>query len=799
MICVLFQRRGLTDWSELTFLGLCIGLQETFLRLHVLRRLRTPMLVLYSLLPLALVLYHGVEIKGYAGDFVKIVLYTPLPLVLVSVQIMVLYVRESSRLVSVVLVLALFSTVIGVRRPLDDTVWPWLAAIGAAGSAFLMLQYPGMLYHGVYVSRRRGSLPPAGRPGGILRGAFFSVLPLFISSVLLASLFLYFALPRIEPTQEDQRGGGGGNTLQTPEGGPSGTGIPPSGSRGTNNNQPGTGSPASVSGLSSGVDLGDFGEIKRTQTPALDLTLLEPADDFVEQVYLRAFTYATFDGTRWTPLASTPSTSMEVQDGEHRLLPGSPRPRGSAWQQRRFHVVLREAGIGAGGQLPVPTEPTAIHQFSGVLYYDTASNTVRAPAIGPGNYYEVSASQLIASQDQLKNTLAGRGPAASPHPEYLRLPADLKAEIQRRFGFYRRFADMIKVVRPEERSRGNGVYAAASDIVNMFREATLEGTDTPAWSYSLDFRPEPGPDAIARFLDTNTNQSERFGHCEYFASAMCVLLRCYGVPARVAAGFRATQPTAEGVFEVKASSAHAWVEVYFNELGWLAFDPTPPEAGAGAVGIQPEQPPAQPDASGGQAAPEEAGQGSVEEPQPADWLRRYDTQAQQKAYHQVGSYLKGAADSVGVLLEKLTSWMPDQFFPKSGLLRALCLVLPPVLAAVFLLARRRKRKRIEANVLRQMGDGGRKRERGLYFQLLLLLARHGFQKRASETPREFANRVLRKGGARHEPILELTELYYALRFGLESGLDSEFRHALARYSDSLRTASAERLSAPEPV
>jgi hypothetical protein len=144
----------------------------------------------------------------------------------------------------------------------------------------------------------------------------------------------------------------------------------------------------------------------------------------------------------------------------------------------------------------------------------------------------------------------------------------------------------------------------------------------------------------------------------------------------------------------------------------------------------------------------------------------------------------GLKERLGKLLDGLTAWMPD-VLPASPFLRALMLVVPGVLIVAAVIWRRRKRRKMEAKVLEQMGEGGRKRERGLYFQLLLLLARYGFQKRASETPREFAQRVLRRGGDQHAAILELTELYYGLRFG-ERSLEAEFKAALARYADGLR-------------
>jgi transglutaminase-like putative cysteine protease len=65
------------------------------------------------------------------------------------------------------------------------------------------------------------------------------------------------------------------------------------------------------------------------------------------------------------------------------------------------------------------------------------------------------------------------------------------------------------------------------------------------------------------------------GYCQHFAGTMALLLRYNGVPARVAVGFTTGEKESEGVYLVSTSNAHAWVEVYFPTVGWVAFDPTP--------------------------------------------------------------------------------------------------------------------------------------------------------------------------------------------------------------------------------
>jgi transglutaminase-like putative cysteine protease len=70
------------------------------------------------------------------------------------------------------------------------------------------------------------------------------------------------------------------------------------------------------------------------------------------------------------------------------------------------------------------------------------------------------------------------------------------------------------------------------------------------------------------------------GDCQHFAGAAALLLRLAGVPTRVAVGFATGVRQADGRFEVRDVDAHAWIEVYFQSFGWVAFNPTPPAAQA---------------------------------------------------------------------------------------------------------------------------------------------------------------------------------------------------------------------------
>lgn len=89
------------------------------------------------------------------------------------------------------------------------------------------------------------------------------------------------------------------------------------------------------------------------------------------------------------------------------------------------------------------------------------------------------------------------------------------------------------------------------------------------FTYDLATAPPAGDDALVEFLTVG-----RVGYCEQFASAMAVMLRSVGVPARVAVGFTAGSPVAD-YRAISTADAHAWVEAWFPGIGWTIFDPTP--------------------------------------------------------------------------------------------------------------------------------------------------------------------------------------------------------------------------------
>ena len=105
------------------------------------------------------------------------------------------------------------------------------------------------------------------------------------------------------------------------------------------------------------------------------------------------------------------------------------------------------------------------------------------------------------------------------------------------------------------------------------RARALERRLRHDYGYTLELLPAPVADPLATFLF-----ARKKGHCEYFASAMAVMLRTLGIPSRVVTGFLGgVYNPMTGWQVVRASDAHSWVEAWLPRRGWVTFDPTPPD------------------------------------------------------------------------------------------------------------------------------------------------------------------------------------------------------------------------------
>jgi hypothetical protein len=114
------------------------------------------------------------------------------------------------------------------------------------------------------------------------------------------------------------------------------------------------------------------------------------------------------------------------------------------------------------------------------------------------------------------------------------------------------------------------------NLTNSFDQATaLVRWFQEEFTYTVDLPPTAREATLENFL-----LRRRAGHCEYFSTAMAVLLRTRGVLTREVNGFLGGTWSQFGSYlAVTQNQAHAWVEVWFPGYGWVPFDPTPPGRG----------------------------------------------------------------------------------------------------------------------------------------------------------------------------------------------------------------------------
>jgi protein-glutamine gamma-glutamyltransferase len=150
-------------------------------------------------------------------------------------------------------------------------------------------------------------------------------------------------------------------------------------------------------------------------------------------------------------------------------------------------------------------------------------------------------------------------------------PSVLRADPLNYYVSVARYLSLPDNVDPRIAATTRGVLTRAGARDGYDAARAVESYLRENYGYTLDLK-AGGPDPLSDFL---FNVKE--GHCEYFSTAMAVMLRTQGVATRVVNGFLPGQfNEAADAFTVRQSDAHSWVEVYFPETNsWVTFDPTP--------------------------------------------------------------------------------------------------------------------------------------------------------------------------------------------------------------------------------
>jgi transglutaminase-like putative cysteine protease len=141
--------------------------------------------------------------------------------------------------------------------------------------------------------------------------------------------------------------------------------------------------------------------------------------------------------------------------------------------------------------------------------------------------------------------------AGTVYPEwvqrYLQLPPNLNPRI-------RRLAEQIT-------ANADNPYDKAAALEAWLRRNIRYNENIPA--------PPPDRDGVSYVLF-----DIRQGYCDYYASAMAVMARALGIPARVVSGYARGEWMPDGQYRVRQRDAHTWVEIYFPSYGWVEFEPT---------------------------------------------------------------------------------------------------------------------------------------------------------------------------------------------------------------------------------
>jgi transglutaminase-like putative cysteine protease len=199
--------------------------------------------------------------------------------------------------------------------------------------------------------------------------------------------------------------------------------------------------------------------------------------------------------------------------------------------------------------LPVLTSPVRVNVSDPQAWrYDPTTGTVFGRgATTSGRSYSVTADEPRPTTALLESEPALS--ASNPiQQRYTQLPA-LPAEV----------SDLVSSLTGDAGSP----YARVRAILDYFTDPAN------GFVYSLSTTPGTSGDHLLDFLHFKR------GYCEQYAGAMAVMVRAAGVPARVALGYVPGSSQQAGTRLITSDDAHAWVEVYFSDLGWVPFDPTP--------------------------------------------------------------------------------------------------------------------------------------------------------------------------------------------------------------------------------
>jgi len=305
-------------------------------------------------------------------------------------------------------------------------------------------------------------------------------------------------------------------------------------------------------GFSDRIDLGEVGSLRADPTLAARVEipdLVDPPPPRIE-LHLRGTAFDTYDGRSW----SRSQNVVEPVPAHFGTLTIRRRPR-----MRRDRMMTIDLEPIDPPVLFVPRRAVALrtrsrgqgHSNGKIDLFAGSEGELRYRTNERGVRYQV----FLGGENERSHEVLSEEDRA----RYLQLPPNLPPRIGE-------LARSIVVNR-------EGVWEKATFVQEYLRE-----------NYRYDLASPSGgaQDPLDDFLFNS-----RSGHCEYFSTAMVVMLRELGIPARNVTGFLGGTYNRFGNFyAVRQGDAHSWVEVFIEELGWTTFDPTPAVEGLGQTQLK---------------------------------------------------------------------------------------------------------------------------------------------------------------------------------------------------------------------
>ena len=503
--------------------------------------------------------------------------------------------------------------------------------------------------------------------------------------------------------------------------------------------------PSLMTGFSNDIELGQIGEIKKNFEVVMRVKTDKPIA--YPMLRWRGIALTNFDGKRW----SNPERKNEVvgAHGDGWIFVRDPRQM-SAGQMLQYTVFLQPIATSAiftpGDAISLKGDFSADNSnANGYIFRDSVTGSLFNPIrnystvryTGNSRLPKVDAGQLRAAGDAYPPAI---------RDENLQLPPQLDARI------------------PALAAQVTGTAKTAYD-----KSRAVESFLRTRFAYTLNLTGKPGDDPLAHFLFVT-----HAGHCEYFASAMTILLRTLDIPAREVNGFLPGEYNdIAGDYIVRASDAHSWVEVYFPGNGWVTFDPTP-------------------------AAPENSGLLSrlakyIDWVQLSwsEWVVNYDFAHQAQMAQTVQRTSQSWTQSLRAWFERSQIYN-RQRLKTMQLRHGILGLMLPVGLIVMLVALRYdwigkavRRLRIYWQLhTPEAPQANPALASRLYAELLRLLERRGFTRRATQTPLEFASSV--QISALAPAVGEFTRIYASARYGGAPCDTPRLRHLLEQIREAPR-------------